>query len=286
MKTVTSNAALRALLAPLRAAGKSIALVPTMGNLHAGHISLVEKAGQSADIVVTSLFVNPTQFGANEDLDTYPRTLQADKEKLKKAGNQFLFAPTIEEMYPNGLTQSIVHVPGCTDGLCGGKRPGHFDGVSTIVTKLFHIVQPDTAVFGKKDYQQLCTIKKMVTDLCFPIKIIGVETSREADSLAMSSRNGYLSDKERAKAPALYAVLLQIKTALLAGNRNYESLIKEGVQQIEKKGFVSDYLEIRNASTLQPAEQKNKELVVLVAAFLGNTRLIDNISVILKPEKL
>ena len=286
METVTSNTALRTLLSPFRLEGKTIALVPTMGNLHAGHISLVERAGQSADIVVTSLFVNPTQFGENEDLDSYPRTLQADQEKLEKAGNHFLFAPSVDEIYPAGLNQSTVHVPGCTTGLCGGKRPGHFDGVSTIVTKLFHIVQPDTAIFGEKDFQQLCTIKKMVNDLCFPIKIIGVETCREADSLAMSSRNGYLSDDERTKAPALYGALLQIKTALLAGDIHHEALIKNGIQQIEKQGFVSDYLEIREASTLQPAENNDKNLVILIAAFIGKTRLIDNISVILKPEKL
>jgi pantoate--beta-alanine ligase len=278
MKTLSTIKAIREELHPLRMAKKRIALVPTMGNLHAGHISLVKEALNHADMVVSTIFVNPMQFGPNEDLDSYPRTLEADKQKLLNAGNHFLLTPSVEEIYPNGMYQTTVHVPGCTEYLCGEKRPGHFDGVTTVVTKLFNMIQPDVAVFGQKDYQQLTTIRKMVIDLCFQIEIIGVETCREADSLAMSSRNGYLSEIERNKAPKLYQALEQIKLALLSGEKNHAEIIKNTQQSLDEAGFLTDYLEIRDADTLESPGSDSERLVVLGAAFLGKTRLIDNLT--------
>lgn len=278
MKTLNTIRAIREALHPLRMAKKRIALVPTMGNLHAGHISLVKDALKHADVVVSTIFVNPMQFGPNEDLDSYPRTLEADKQKLLGAGNHFLLTPSVEEIYPNGMDQTTVHVPGCTEHLCGEKRPGHFDGVTTVVTKLFNMIQPDVAVFGQKDYQQLTTIRKMVKDLCFPIEIIGIETCREADKLAMSSRNAYLNEKERNKAPALYQTLEQIKLALLSGEKNHATIIKNAQQSLDDAGFLTDYLEIRDADTLECVSTDSARLVVLGAAFLGKTRLIDNLT--------
>ena len=278
MKTLDTIQAIREELHPLRIAKKRIALVPTMGNLHAGHISLVKEALNHADVVVSTIFVNPMQFGPNEDLDSYPRTLEADKQKLLNAGNHFLLTPSVDEIYPGGMDQTTVHVPGCTEYLCGEKRPGHFDGVTTVVTKLFNMIQPDIAVFGQKDYQQLTTIRKMVKDLCFPIEIIGLETCREADKLAMSSRNGYLNEKERNKAPALYQTLEQIKFALLSGEKNHATIIKNAQQSLDDTGFLTDYLEIRDADTLECASSNSARLVVLGAAFMGKTRLIDNLT--------
>jgi len=278
MKTLDTIKAIREELHPLRMKKKRIALVPTMGNLHAGHISLVKEALNHADVVVSTIFVNPMQFGPNEDLDSYPRTLEADKQKLLNAGNHFLLTPSVEEIYPGGMDQTTVHVPGCTEYLCGKKRPGHFDGVTTVVTKLFNMIQPDVAVFGQKDYQQLTTIRKMVRDLCFPIKIIGLETCREADKLAMSSRNGYLDKEERNKAPALYQALEQIKLALLSGEKSHATIIKNAQQSLEGAGFLTDYLEIRDADTLERASTDSARLVALGAAFLGKTRLIDNLT--------
>ncbi|HXQ99171.1 MAG TPA: pantoate--beta-alanine ligase [Pseudomonas sp.] len=278
MNTVKTVRELRAAVARARSEGKRIALVPTMGNLHSGHTALVTKAAQRADFVVASIFVNPLQFGPNEDLATYPRTLAADQEKLLQAGCHLLFTPTVEEMYPHGMAdQTIVRVPVVSEGLCGGSRPGHFDGVSTVVSKLFNMVQPDIAIFGQKDFQQLAVVSALVRDLNMPIQIIGEPTVRGADGLALSSRNGYLSEDERATAPALYRVIKQIGEALHHGEQNHAQLLTDGSKALEAAGFRPDYLEIRNAVSLRPATPEDHDLVVLGAAFLGKTRLIDNL---------
>lgn len=278
MNTVKAVRDLRAALARARSEGKRIALVPTMGNLHSGHIALVTKAAQRADFVVASIFVNPLQFGPNEDLASYPRTLAADQEKLLQAGCHLLFTPTVEEMYPHGMAdQTIVRVPVVSEGLCGGSRPGHFDGVSTVVSKLFNMVQPDIAVFGQKDFQQLAVVSALVRDLNMPIQIIGEPTVRAADGLALSSRNGYLNETQRAAAPALYRVINVIADAVRSGDSNFEQLLVSGKRDLEAAGFRPDYLEIRQAVTLRPATAEDRDLVVLGAAFLGTTRLIDNL---------
>lgn len=281
MQTLSSIRLLRELLGSFRKTNKKIALVPTMGSLHAGHIALVTEAQTKADMVVTSIFVNPLQFGPNEDFERYPRTLAADQAKLFDAGNHVLFTPGVAEMYPAGMPQTLVHVPGCTECLCGQKRPGHFDGVSTVVTKLFNIIQPDIALFGNKDYQQLTTIRKMVNELFFPIEIIGLDTIREPDGLAMSSRNGYLNSQERQQASKLYEALVSIKNALESGEKNHLRLIQQGIYFLEKAGFVPDYLEIRDALSLGPVDSNSQKLVILGAAFMGKTRLIDNLTVVL-----
>ncbi|HWV11153.1 MAG TPA: pantoate--beta-alanine ligase, partial [Pseudomonas sp.] len=232
MNTVKTVRELRAAVAQARAEGKQIALVPTMGNLHAGHAALVEKASQRADFVVASIFVNPLQFGPNEDLATYPRTLAADQDKLVEAGCHLLFTPDVDEMYPQGMQgQTLVSVPGVSEGLCGASRPGHFDGVSTVVTKLFNMVQPDLAIFGQKDFQQLAVIRTLVRDLNMPIQIIGEPTVRAEDGLALSSRNGYLSAEQRAVAPTLYRGLEQIAAAIAAGERDFATLIEQAREQ-------------------------------------------------------
>lgn len=278
MNTVKAVRDLRAALARARSEGKRIALVPTMGNLHSGHIALVTKAAQRADFVVASIFVNPLQFGPNEDLASYPRTLAADQEKLLQAGCHLLFTPTVEEMYPHGMAdQTIVRVPVVSEGLCGGSRPGHFDGVSTVVSKLFNMVQPDIAVFGQKDFQQLAVVSALVRDLNMPIQIIGEPTVRAADGLALSSRNGYLNETQRAAAPALYQVINVIADAIRGGDSNFEQLLVSGKRDLEAAGFRPDYLEIRQAVTLRPATAEDRDLVILGAAFLGTTRLIDNL---------
>ena len=280
MNVVKTIADLRAAVARARGEGKRIGFVPTMGNLHAGHIALVKKAGQRADFVVASIFVNPLQFGPNEDLDNYPRTLAADQDKLFDAGCHLLFAPSVEEMYPHGqANQTIIRVPGVSEGLCGGSRPGHFDGVSTVVTKLFNMVLPDLAVFGQKDYQQLAVIRTMVRDLNMPVQIISEPTVRDVDGLALSSRNGYLSADERATAPLLYRTLTQLKDAIQNGRRDYSTLVAEGLESLRAAGLRPDYLEVRNAIDLQPVSDASAELVILAAAFLGKTRLIDNLMV-------
>ena len=280
MNVVRTVADLRAAVTRARGEGKRIGFVPTMGNLHAGHIALVKKAGQRADFVVASIFVNPLQFGPNEDLASYPRTLTADQDKLFNAGCHLLFAPGVEEMYPHGQKlQTIVRVPGVSEGLCGGSRPGHFDGVSTVVNKLFNMVLPDLAVFGEKDYQQLAVIRTMVRDLNMPVQIIGEPIVRAEDGLALSSRNGYLSADERATAPVLYRTLQQLADAIRQGNRDYPALLAAGKQALEAAGLRPDYLEIRHAPDLQPATPEHHELVILAAAFLGKTRLIDNLQV-------
>ena len=278
MNTVKTVRELRAAVARARNEGKRIAFVPTMGNLHSGHIALIIKASQRADFVVASIFVNPLQFGAGEDLDKYPRTLAADQEKLLEGGCHLLFAPTVEEMYPDGMAgQTRVSVPQLSEGLCGASRPGHFEGVATVVSKLFNMVQPDLAVFGQKDFQQLAVIRALVHDLNMPVQIIGEPTVRAADGLALSSRNGFLSEQERAVAPKVYRGLSQIAEAIKQGDRDYPALVRTQLQQLEAAGLRPDYLEVRHALTLRPATPEDRDLVILVAAFLGTTRLIDNL---------
>ncbi|MCQ3000501.1 pantoate--beta-alanine ligase [Pseudomonas syringae] len=278
MNTVKTVRELRAAIARARSEGKRIGLVPTMGNLHSGHAALVTKAAQRADFVVATIFVNPMQFGPNEDLATYPRTLAADQERLLEAGCHLLFTPNVEEMYPHGMTdQTVVSVPVISEGLCGASRPGHFDGVSTVVSKLFNMVQPDLAVFGEKDFQQLAVIRALVRDLNMPIQIIGEPTVRADDGLALSSRNGYLNEEQRATAPVLYKVIQQIGAAVDSGDKNFVTLLDAGKRQLEAAGLRPDYLEIREATSLRPATAQDDDLVILAAAFLGKTRLIDNL---------
>lgn len=278
MNTVKTVQDLRAAVARARSEGKRIALTPTMGNLHSGHAALVTKAAQRADFVIATIFVNPLQFGPNEDLATYPRTLAADQEKLLQAGCNLLFTPSVEEMYPHGMAdQTLVSVPHLSQGLCGASRPGHFEGVATVVSKLFNMVQPDLAIFGEKDFQQLAVIRAMVRDLNMPIQIIGEPTVRADDGLALSSRNGYLSDAQRAAAPALYQAIHQTADVISAGEQDFDALLASKKQQLEAAGFRIDYLEIRDATSLRPATADNRDVVILAAAFLGKTRLIDNL---------
>lgn len=278
MNTVKTVRELRAAVARARGEGKRIGFVPTMGNLHSGHAALVTKAAQRVDYVVASIFVNPLQFGPAEDLDKYPRTLAADQEKLLQAGCHLLFAPGVEEMYPDGMAvQTRVSVPQLSEGLCGASRPGHFEGVATVVSKLFNMVQPDLAIFGQKDYQQLAVIRAMVRDLNMPIQILGEPTVRADDGLALSSRNGYLSEAQRAVAPALYRALQHIAKAIREGRCDYPAMLAEASQGIADAGFKPDYLEVRDAINLRPVSSEDRDLVILVAAYLGNTRLIDNL---------
>lgn len=278
MNTVHTVAQLRAALARARQEGKRIGLVPTMGNLHEGHIALVEMALQRTDHVVVSIFVNPLQFGPNEDLDSYPRTLAEDQRRLLDAGAHTVFAPSVNEMYPEGMQgHTLVSVPVVSDGLCGASRPGHFDGVATVVTKLLNMVQPDVAVFGEKDFQQLAVIRKMALDLCLPVQIMGAPIVRAADGLALSSRNGYLDENERRVAPQLYQTLQQLAGQLLAGRRDFDTLLEEARQQLQQAGFRPDYLELRDTTTLQPADEHSRDITILAAAVLGRTRLIDNL---------
>jgi pantoate--beta-alanine ligase len=250
-----------------------------MGNLHAGHLKLVEQARQCCDHVITSIFVNPMQFGHNEDLDAYPRTLEADAAALASAGCDELFAPSPAEIYPQqSLTaHTVVSVPGLTARHCGASRPGHFDGVSTVVCKLFNIVRPDVAVFGLKDYQQYLIICKMVEDLCFQLKIRGVETQRESSGLALSSRNSYLSATQREQASKLYQLLQHTRDAIQAGSDTFSDLERRAFQHLQQADFKPDYFAICNAQTLLPPSPDDHDLVILLAAYLGTTRLIDNI---------
>ncbi|EKG33550.1 pantoate--beta-alanine ligase [Pseudomonas avellanae] len=278
MNTVKTVLELRAAVARARSEGKRIALTPTMGNLHSGHAALVTKAAQRADFVVATIFVNPLQFGPNEDLATYPRTLAADQERLLQASCNLLFTPGVEEMYPHGMAdQTLVSVPHLSQGLCGASRPGHFEGVATVVSKLFNMVQPDLAIFGEKDFQQLAVIRAMVRDLNMPIQIIGEPTVRADDGLALSSRNGYLDEAQRAAAPALYQAIRQTAEAISAGEQDFDTLLSSKKQQLQAAGFRIDYLEIRNADSLRPTTAEDPDLVILAAAFMGKTRLIDNL---------
>ena len=284
MRTYNTNAQLKGALRNFREKGLSIAFVPTMGNLHEGHLDLVRKARQLADIVVVSIFVNPLQFGANEDLDAYPRTMAADKEKLFSEGVQVLYAPNVDEIYPQGMAaQTIVHVPDLGDTLCGSSRPGHFDGVTTVVSKLFNIVEPDMAVFGEKDFQQLSIVRRMVRDLCMPIDIIGVPTGRAEDGLALSSRNGYLNEKQRRIAPVLHQTLNSCREAIACGFDNFLQLESHARMKLLQAGFDPDYFAIRDADTLRVVTEDTEEIAILAAARLGQTRLIDNVRLALNP---
>lgn len=278
MQTINTISAMRQQVAAWRAAGERIALVPTMGNLHAGHLHLVARARRLAERVVVTIFVNPLQFGPNDDFETYPRTLSEDSDKLQREGVDLLFAPSTGEMYPTTHQgSSQIEVTGVSQGLCGASRPGHFIGVATVVAKLFNIVQADVALFGEKDYQQLQVIRQMVADLCFPVEVVGVPTVREVDGLAMSSRNGYLSESERGLAPVIYQSLLAAASRIEAGERDFRRI--EGAVQASLKqvGFEPDYFAVVNANTLKPAAADDRSLRLLVAARLGQTRLIDNI---------
>ncbi|EFF3720517.1 pantoate--beta-alanine ligase [Escherichia coli] len=268
---------LRQQIRRLRMEGKRVALVPTMGNLHDGHMKLVDKAKARADVVVVSIFVNPMQFDRPEDLARYPRTLQEDCEKLNKRKVDLVFAPSVKEIYPNGTeTHTYVDVPGLSTMLEGASRPGHFRGVSTIVSKLFNLVQPDIACFGEKDFQQLALIRKMVADMGFDIEIVGVPIMRAKDGLALSSRNGYLTAEQRKIAPGLYKVLSSIADKLQAGERDLDEIITIAGQELNEKGFRADDIQIRDADTLLEVSETSKRAVILVAAWLGDARLIDN----------
>nr|WP_215196789.1 pantoate--beta-alanine ligase [Escherichia coli] len=268
---------LRQQIRRLRMEGKRVALVPTMGNLHDGHMKLVDEAKARADVVVVSIFVNPMQFDRPEDLARYPRTLQEDCEKLNKRKVDLVFAPSVKEIYPNGTeTHTYVDVPGLSTMLEGASRPGHFRGVSTIVSKLFNLVQPDIACFGEKDFQQLALIRKMVADMGFDIEIVGVPIMRAKDGLALSSRNGYLTAEQRKIAPGLYKVLSSIADKLQAGERDLDEIIAIAGQELNEKGFRSDDIQIRDADTLLEVSENSKRAVILVAAWLGDARLIDN----------
>ena len=280
MNSVSTVATLRARVREWRTRGNRIAFVPTMGNLHAGHLRLVHHARASADRVVVSIFVNPLQFGAGEDFSSYPRTLEADRAALMEADADLLFVPEIERIYPRDLEQMTrVEVPALSTILCGAPRPGHFAGVATVVAKLFNLVQPDSAVFGEKDYQQLVIIRRMVEDLNIPVSIEGVATVREPDGLAMSSRNRYLDPDERARAPRLYQVLCAAGEQLAAGERDYGAIEQAAREALIGAGFEPDYVSVRRAADLASPAAGDKVLRVLAAARLGVTRLIDNIEI-------
>ena len=277
MQTVHTIAELRAQVMAWKRAGEQVALVPTMGNLHRGHIHLVECARELAPRTVASIFVNPMQFGPSEDFAAYPRTLDADSRQLETAGLDLLFAPSVAEVYPRPLEQMTqVTVPELPTVLCGASRPTHFSGVTTVVSKLFNMVQPDIAVFGEKDWQQLVIIRRMATDLDMPVAIVGVPTVREPDGLALSSRNGYLSAEERAIAPTLYATLRATAERLRAGERDFAALEAEAKAQLASAGFRPDYFEIRRPADLQRPNLEDAELRIFAAAWLGRARLIDN----------
>jgi pantoate--beta-alanine ligase len=278
MQTVTSTSELRRYIGAWRAQGVRIAFVPTMGNLHAGHLELVRQARLLADHVCVSIFVNPAQFGPQEDYANYPHTPERDRDALLGAGADLLFLPGVEEIYPQGPgCTTVVEVPGLNRILEGGHRPTHFNGVTTVVAKLFNLVQPDVAVFGEKDYQQLLLIRRMVADLCMPVAIAGVATVREADGLAMSSRNGYLDPAERALAPRLYAVLSGVKARVEAGGQDFATIEQAAQAELAAAGFRPDYVSVRRQSDLALPEPGDAALIALAAARLGPARLIDNI---------
>ncbi len=280
METVARPGTLRERLRAWRSGGQRIALVPTMGNLHAGHLALVRKAQALAERSVVSVFVNPTQFVAGEDFACYPRTLDADTRLLLDVGVDLLFAPEIGDLYPRGLAgHARVEVPALDHILCGASRPGHFTGVATVVTKLLNLVAPDVAIFGRKDYQQLMLIERLVADLDVPVSIESVATVREEDGLALSSRNRYLSSAERAIAPGLYRALRHAAQVLGSGHRDPPDVEARGVSDLEALGFRPDYFAVRHRADLMPARPTDTDLVVLAAAWLGATRLIDNIAV-------
>ena len=280
MQLIKDISELREIRRTWQSSAKVIAFVPTMGNLHQGHLNLVREAKKKADIVVVSIFVNPLQFGPDEDLDAYPRTLEKDSYLLEDLGVDALFMPTTNDIYARGLEQqTFVEVPGLSYMICGASRPGHFRGVATIVCKLFNMVQPNLAFFGEKDFQQLQVIKAMVTDLSMNLKVFGVTTTREDDGLAMSSRNQYLRGLERKLAPTLYEKMHELVDEIHAGRRDFSRLTQEYKLQLANLGFNPDYLEIRNVENLLQPGHEDQHLVLLAAAFLGKTRLIDNLQI-------
>ena len=280
MREIENKEAMRELISEWRRAGDEVALVPTMGNLHSGHLHLINVARAHADRVVVSIFVNPTQFGEDEDYEKYPRTIEKDKLQLKRVKTDALFMPDVDTIYPFGTDSATsVTVPVLTEEFCGSFRPGHFDGVTTVVSRLFSLVQPEVAVFGEKDYQQLLVVQRLVEDLSLPIKIISAETQRESDGLAISSRNQYLSEAERKKAPELYAVLQSMRNEILNDADDYAELEENAVFDLERIGFAPEYISIRRADDLGEPEPGDRKLVILAAVYLGETRLIDNITV-------
>lgn len=290
MKTIDTVTGLRTTVARWRADGERVALVPTMGNLHAGHLQLVEQARKNADRVIVSIFVNPMQFsdlgGGGGDFERYPRTFEADCKKLSAINDQpdVIFAPTVQAMYPAGFEQETrIEVPEISNILCGEFRPRHFVGVATVVAKLFNMAQPDIAVFGEKDFQQLLVIRRFVADLCFPVAIIGMPTVREKNGLAMSSRNAYLSAEERECAAMLYQTLQQAQQKIEAGERDFAMIQTQATAKLSEAGFRPEYFEIRRAQDLQAATDADEQRVILAAAWLGEARLIDNI-VLENPE--
>lgn len=280
MQQINDIRRLRALLKTQTTAGRTIGLVPTMGNLHEGHLSLVRRAANQSDFVVVSIFVNPLQFDRQDDLDAYPRTLEQDARLLETVGVNLLYAPDPESFYPcEPALLTRIDVPGITERLEGASRPGHFSGVATVVARLFHLIQPDIAIFGEKDYQQLKMIEKMVDDLAIPVSIMAEPTVREVDGLALSSRNTHLSDAERRVAPQLHDALVKIAGVIRLGGKDFRKLEAKGVELLETAGFRVDYLEICRSDDLQPGEPGDASLIVLAAAWLGGTRLIDNLKV-------
>jgi len=280
MKIFDSPYEIQAELTALKRSGKKIGLIPTMGNLHRGHLSLFQLAQKNCDILVGSIFVNPMQFGANEDLDQYPRTLQQDINKLTEIGVDYLFTPTNETIYPIGTkVNTSVEVNRLTKRLCGESRPEHFRGVATVVTILFNILQPDLVIFGKKDYQQYLILSAMVKDLFLPIEIIGGEIVREDNGLAMSSRNKFLANEQKNQASFLQATLLAIAEKIKLGQRDYSTLKQLAIEQLEQNDFKVDYFEICNKITLEDASPNDSELLIAAAAWMGQPRLLDNIEV-------
>ena len=280
MRVFHTVSGLRDALKAARLKGLRIGFVPTMGNLHEGHLALVKQARSSCDIVVCSIFVNALQFGLNEDWDKYPRTYEMDCDKLRDSGCDYLFHPEDTEMYPNGLdTQSRVICPTMTDVLCGASRPGHFEGVTTVVSKLFNIVQPDEAIFGIKDYQQLAVIRRMAEDLCMPVQITAAPIHREADGLAMSSRNSYITEEERPRVTVLKDSLEWIAGQIEGGARNFSQLEEAAIQRIADAGFKTDYITVTNSKTLDPAAEDDLEITILGAIYTSAARLIDNLSI-------
>ncbi|ENU25752.1 MULTISPECIES: pantoate--beta-alanine ligase [Acinetobacter] len=277
MKTETTIQGLTASLAPARTAKKLIGFVPTMGNLHEGHLTLVRAAKKICDVVVVSIFVNPIQFGAGEDFDSYPRTLEQDSRLLADVGCDIIFAPSVDQMYGKQPRLTNISVSQITNDLCGQSRPGHFDGVAVVVTKLFNIVQPDYAFFGQKDYQQLAVIRQLVQDLNIPLEVIGVPIVRAADGLALSSRNGYLSEEQRSIAPTIYQLLKQAEVGLGEG-QSLSQVLANISTELTRAGFVVDYVEARQPN-LQPIDEFDRDLVLFIAAKLGSTRLIDNLQI-------
>lgn len=278
MQILRTPAETRQHIADWRCVGQRIALVPTMGNLHAGHLSLVQEARRQAERTVVSIFVNPTQFAPGEDLDSYPRTLQQDIDKLQDAGVDLLFAPDAQQMYPFAQDLTWVDVEQLPEHLCGRSRPQHFRGVTTVVSKLFHVTIPDVAVFGEKDFQQLTIVRRMTEELLFPIRIVGMPTVREPDGLALSSRNNFMDPAQRQQAPRLYQQLLQARAAIMQGRRDYRALEQAAAAALAGHGFRIDYVSVASAETLAPAGNTDHDLVIAAAAWLGTPRLIDNVT--------